>query len=556
MHNSFYVQLMTILALSLLTALVFQRLKMATIIAYICVGVLVGPHALAVVHDPSDFSLLAEFGVVFLLFSLGLEFNLEKLKSMRFTVFGVGSIQVIICSIVFTLAVYLWGGQLSASILIAGALALSSTAVVTKELMNRRETSTHYGQLSIGILIFQDLVAIILLILVPVLSGNDTQLVLWQEVLGAVIRGIALLFVLILIGRWVLPYIYIEISRYQSEEVFVLSTLVVVLLAGWLTHQFHLSMALGGFITGMMFGEGVFRYQVQKDIRPFKDILMGLFFVYIGMALDTEIIAHHWLRLLAFTTALVLIKTILVSAALKMMRVEMSHSIKVGIILAQSGEFGIALMALALSEGIIPAEQSSFVILIAILSMAISPFLIRYSDPLLSFLTRSPEHKHINQDVSYPQQQHVIIGGAGRVGTTLINILNRHNIPYVAIDNDIQNVATLQAQNNNILYGDCSDIDILKNCHLPQASLAVLTLKSIKDAKSVVKSIRKVNQKVSIIVRCYEQGNIEELISLGANHVYPEVLESSILISSQALRLLGINEQYIDQHIKTYRENL
>ena len=343
-------------------------------------GVLIGPYGWALIADPNQFALLAEFGVVFLLFTLGLEFNLSKMLSMKFMIFGLGSVQVIICTMVFALAVYLWGASFDQSILIAGALALSSTAVVTNELSQNHQIHSQYGRISVGVLLFQDLAAIVFLILVPVLAGTQSDHSMSIELLSALGRGVVLFALLMVVGKWVLPVIYREVSRSHSREIFVLTTLVIVLLAGWLTHQFHLSMALGGFITGVMLGEGSFRYQIEKDIQPFKDILMGLFFVSIGMALDVQLVIEYWHRIIGFTLALVVIKTLIVALVIKGLRYHSHDALRVGLTLAQAGEFGIALMALANTQGVIAGEQTSFIILIAILSMALSPFLIRYSN--------------------------------------------------------------------------------------------------------------------------------------------------------------------------------
>jgi CPA2 family monovalent cation:H+ antiporter-2 len=265
MSEELFQQYLIILTFSLIGAVIFRRLGMATIVAYMASGVLVGPHILGFIDNPQQFTLLAEFGVVFLLFNLGLEFNLKKMMAMRFAVFGVGGFQVTACTLVFATAVYLWESNFSTAIMIAGTLALSSTAIVTRELLANRQLHNLHGQLSVGVLLFQDIVAVVFLVLVPVLGGTQ-DVSLASSLMSAAFSAVILLVILLVTGKWILPIIYTEVAKSKSNEIFVLSTLVIVLLAAWLTHSFHLSMALGAFVTGMMLGEGPFKYQVEIDI--------------------------------------------------------------------------------------------------------------------------------------------------------------------------------------------------------------------------------------------------------------------------------------------------
>ncbi|HBC57454.1 MAG TPA: hypothetical protein DCZ03_09855, partial [Gammaproteobacteria bacterium] len=378
MENHFFEELLAIMGVSLVATVVLQRLKMPNIVAYIIAGALIGPHVLSWVKQPEEFAFLAEFGVVFLLFSLGLEFSLPKLIALRRVVFVLGGIQVLFCGVVFGAAVYAWGASLYTSVVIAGALALSSTAIVTKELSSLRQVHSRQGQLSIGVLLFQDLAAVLLLILVPVLAGNETESL--GITLGwALLKGLSLMVALLSVGKWILPHLYHEVARARSEEVFVLSTLVIVMLAAWVTHSFDLSMALGGFIIGMMLGESHFRHQINADIRAFKDILLGLFFVTVGMNVQIELLAEYWPRIILFTGGLILIKTFIVAAIVRIFGDNFPIALQTGLNLAQAGEFGLALLALAVMHRIVPAEQASFIIIVAIFSMAVSPFLLRHS---------------------------------------------------------------------------------------------------------------------------------------------------------------------------------
>lgn len=561
MDELLFQQFLIIFGFSLVGAIVFQRLKMATIVSYIAVGVLIGPSALGLIDEPSRFNFLAEFGVVFLMFSLGLEFSLGKLLRLKFAIFGVGGVQVLTCTVVFALTVYLWGASLNAAIMIAGALALSSTAIVTRELLNNNELHSLHGQLSVGVLLFQDLIAIVFLILVPVLgteSGIDVAtgetLSLTSALTEAVLYSLLLSAILLAAGRYLLPPIYREVAKSNSDEIFLLTTLVIVLLAAWLTHSFHLSMALGGFVTGMMLGEGPFKYQIENDVKPFRNILLGLFFVTIGMLIDLSLFIEFWPRLLLFTVALILIKVLVVSVVVKLLGYSASDALSVGLTLGQAGEFGLALLALALFNGIVPADQSSFIILIAIFSMVASPFLIRHASGLGKRVFGNGPSAAVQPGFNLHLRDHVIIGGYGRLGKTVVEFVEQIGSPYIVIDQNIELVEKSRKAGINIVYGNSNNPDILSLCHLSEARLVVLTFKSVEEGQAIIAGVRQRNADIPIIVRCHNQEGYEEMMSLGAHKVIPELLESSMLISRHVLALLGVDESRVDALIKAHRE--
>ncbi|MCB1669972.1 MAG: cation:proton antiporter [Gammaproteobacteria bacterium] len=555
MSEQLFQQFLVILGFSLFASVLFRRLRMATIVAYIAVGTVIGPSALSFVDDPARFSLLAEFGVVFLLFTLGLEFNLKKMLAMRFAVFGVGGVQVAVCTAVFALVVFFWGATWQAAILIAGALALSSTAIVTRELVNNRQMHNLHGQLSIGVLLFQDLFAVVFLVLVPVM-GQQQEASLLVSLGVAGMNAIVLLALLLAVGKWLLPLVYQEVARTGSEEIFLLSTLVIVLLAAWLTHSFHLSMALGGFVTGMMLGEGPFRYQIQTDIRPFRDILLGLFFVTIGMSLDLSLLLEFWPRILLFTLALVAMKALVVAVSVRVLGFQLQDALSVGFNLAQAGEFGLALMALAMLNNAVPVDEASFISIIAIFSMVISPFLIRHAGAFSRRLVRSEASGARHVPIKLDLEGHVIIGGFGRLGRTLAQFLEQNQVPYIAIETDIDVVEKARRGGSNIVYGNSNNLEILQHCHLSAASLVVLTFKSLEEGKVAISRIRQRHAGIPIVVRCVQQSGFEELVSVGADQVFPELLESSLLISRQVLRILHIDEPEIDRQVEEFRIGL
>lgn len=551
MSETIFQQYLITLSLSLLGVLILRRLNMASIVAYMIVGAIIGPSGFRLIEDPGQFSFIAEFGVVFLLFALGLEFSWKKMLTMRFAVFGVGGFQVLVCTAIFFSAVYIWGGDPAIAFIIAGSLALSSTAIVTRELSNNRQLHNLHGQLSIGVLLFQDLIAVAFLILVPVLADGSNDNLL--AALGTAAANASLLIAILLaVGLWVLPPIYNEVSKSNSSEIFVLTTLVIVLLAAWLTHTFHLSMTLGAFVIGMMLGEGPCKYQIENDIRPFRDILLGLFFATIGMNLNLGLLLEFWPRILLFTVALLSIKAIAVAVVVRLLGYSWKDSSTVALNLAQAGEFGLALIAVALASQLIPTDQASLIILIAIFSMIVSPFLIRHAEVISNklFPVESKNDKHLQ--INLHLRDHVIIGGHGRLGTILTDLLDENGIDYVAIDTDIDAVEEHRSNGKNVVYGDSNSIEILNLCHLATARLVILTFKSIEEGKAAISQIRQSNSTVPMIVRCQNHTHYDELVSLGANHVFPELLESSLLIARHALELLKPNDDSIDDQLRAY----
>ncbi len=557
MDFRFFEELATILGAALLVAVVFSRLRLPSIIAYMVAGAIIGPQLLGWV-EPGRFTLIAEFGVVFLLFSLGLEFSLPRMVALKRPVFGLGGAQVFFTTLIFALTVYWWGATLEAAIVIAGALALSSTAIVTRELAALQQFDSRYAQLAIAVLLFQDLVAVVFLILVPIFGGAADSGIA-QQLGSALAKGALLLVLLMSVGKWVLPRVYHEVARTRSDDVFVLTTLVIALLAAWLTHTFHLSMALGGFVIGMMLGEGPFRHRIDIEIRPFKDVLLGLFFVTIGMGIDLDIVAENAFRITLFTAALIAMNVLVVTALARLMGEHRGAALRVGITLAQAGEFGLALIVVARLHDVLPLEQASFVLAIAVLSMFISPLLIRFVDPIaeriLALWPDTAREEEEPEPLVEHSDGHVIVGGFGRVGQTLARLLERNDIAYTAIENNADVVRRQRQLGANVVFGDCSDPRILAQCHIASARLAILTFTSAAYAKSTIERIRADGIVTPIIVRCQETTDFDELLRLGADRVVPEMLESSLVIGGQMLAFLGLEETEVNRQINDLRLN-
>lgn len=555
---TFFIELLVVLASSLACVVACRRLRIPDLVAYLLAGAIVGPHALGWVRDSEHIRFLADLGVTFLLFELGLEFSLPKLKSFSRSVFGLGSLQVSLTTLAIYGLLHEFGFPGPASWVIAATLALSSTAIVVGELRTLNLLQRNHAQLAIGALIFQDIAAVLLLILLPVLGGGE-DVPLRQQI--ALTFGKAVLLWIVLQGsaRWLLPRMFREVAKTGSEEIFVLTTLMIVLVAGWLTHQSGLSMAFGAFGIGAMLGESEFRHQVELDIRPFRQMLMGLFFVGIGMKLDVSIVRSEWPTLLAGTALLVLCKSAVATFAAMLIGERFSSAGKTGLILAQAGEFGFALIGLAVEVGVVAPAMSSKVLLVALASMVLSPLLIRYSFEITAALARlagakaTPRQREM-QRIPEHLANHVILAGYGRVGQMIAKLLKANGIPFIALDVDGDQVKRGRAQGDSVIYGSCGRIEMLRRCHIDQARLAILTFKSLKEAQRVVGHIRSLGYRLPIVVRARHHSDCIALVDAGADHVVPEMFEASLLMAAEVLALAGLDRAEIERQVALERE--
>ncbi|MEY4563929.1 MAG: hypothetical protein RLZZ618_3206, partial [Pseudomonadota bacterium] len=429
---------------------VCRSLRLPPMLGYLAVGVVIGPHALALAKDSAGMTYLAEFGVVFLMFVIGLEFNLPKLKSMRTLVFGLGFSQVgftvlaavvgnVLLTALFAYTGREWGLGWQSAVALGGALAMSSTAIVVKLMSERLELESEHGRRVMGVLLFQDLAVVPLLVLIPALGSTPEMLM--RALLLAALKAALLLTVLLVGGQWVMRWWLTLVARRKSEELFILNLLLVTLGLAYLTEHAGLSLALGAFVAGMLIAETEFKHQVETDIRPFHDVLLGLFFITIGMKLDAGIVFDRWGLVLLLSLFPVLFKFVLVGTLAKVFGAPTGVALRTGIYLAQAGEFGFVLLTLATQQKLLPAHLESPVLASMVLSMMVTPFLILYSDRIVMRLSSTD---WLMQSVAMTQiakrslnaEGHIIIAGYGRSGQNLARLLDGESIPYMALDLD------------------------------------------------------------------------------------------------------------------------
>ncbi|WP_187394095.1 monovalent cation:proton antiporter family protein [Aeromonas sobria] len=532
-----YTDLLILLFTAVLLVATFRRLGLPVILAYLIAGVLLGPHGLAVITGQSIMQTIAELGIVFLMFSLGLEFSLPKLLAMRRLVLGVGVLQVLLTSLLFFALAWWWGLGLAQSLVVAGTLALSSTAVVIKQLGEQKQLHTRRAQLGVSVLLFQDLAVVPLLVMIPILAQPEVQgSALAAEIAWATLKGLFALLTLLAVGKWLLPLLFHEVARARSDELFVLSALLVALLAAFMTHSLGLSMALGAFLAGMMLGESHYRHQLEVDIKPFRDVLMGLFFITIGMAMDWELVARAWWQVLVCVVLLVLCKSLLVLLAGRLMGERKRDSMAAGIMLSQVGEFGFVLLALALHHGLLDQQLVSLLIGIGIISIAMTPWLVTQAHSLARSLTDPAllTRSGVAQS-GLSKNQHVIIAGFGRAGQTCARFLKIEEIPFLALDLDPERVSEAKLAGEQVAFGDASRRDILLAAGLLRARLVIITFDDRKRVEAMLALIRELAGELKVLVRTRDDSFLEQYKQAGAFEVIPESQEGALMLVSHLL---------------------
>ena len=537
-----------------------RSLKLPPMLGYLVVGVLIGPNALALAKDTAGVKYLAEFGVVFLMFVIGLEFNLPKLRSMRTLVFGLGLSQVLLTMLGTMLghfalvAGYAWllgqTWQMSwqGAVVLGGAMAMSSTAIVVKLLAERLELESEHGRRVMGVLLFQDLAVVPLLVLIPALGSSGEELA--RAMAWAGLKAAAVLAVLLVGGQRAMRWWLTLVARRKSEELFMLNLLLVTLGLAYLTEHAGLSLALGAFVAGMLVAETEYKHQVETDIRPFHDVLLGLFFITIGMKLDWRPVLDQWLLVLLMTTVPVLVKFALVAALARLFRATPGVALRTGLYLAQAGEFGFVLLTLGAERGLVAPQWMSPVLASMVLSMLATPFLVMYSNAIVNKLSASD---WLMQSValtsiakrSIAAERHVIICGYGRSGQNLARLLQPEKIAYMALDLDPDRVRQAAAAGQSVVFGDAARLQSLMAAGLARAAAVVITYHDTASALKILRLVQEHAPKVPVVVRTLDDTDIERLRAAGATEVVPEAIEGSLMLAGHALALVGVPMQRV-----------
>lgn len=550
------VQTLMLLGVTVFIVLLFQRLRIPPSLAYLLVGVILGSHTAGPALEETHIRMIAEFGIVFLLFTIGLSFSLPQIYALRHTILGLGTAQVALTTAAVTLLAWSMGLPLAAAFVVGAVFTQSSTTIISKQLMEQGESQTRHGRLGTTMSVFQDITAVPFVVVIPVLGAAAAS-----EVAGAL--GFALLkalaaFVIVLVsGRFILKPLFHIVAERRSAELFTLTVLFVSLVAAWTTNTLGLSMAFGAFLAGMVLGETEFRHQIETTIRPFRDVLLGLFFISIGMLVEPALLPEIWQAALLGALALLTIKLLIVTLIVRFSGIDMQTAFRTGITLAVGGEFGFALLSIGLEGNIIGTQAAQITLTSVLFSMIAAPFLIRYNQPIAAWLFKSRGqhqlHDAIRPDANSHYHHHVIICGYGRTGQVISRFLEHEAIPFAALDMDPTIVKEARLAGHPVFYGDASDAVTLESIGIDQATLVIIGHDDRTAALRTLQHIKNVNPNLPVVVRTHDESGTEELRKAGATEVIPETLESGMVMAMHSLLALNVPMWRVTQRLQEQR---
>ena len=564
MFSSLELTLM-LLGSAVLGVVAFRMLHLPPMLGYLAVGIVIGPHALGLAAENEASHTLAEFGVVFLMFSIGLEFSLPKFLAMRRIVFGLGMAQVVMTIVATVVFGWFVGRYLSAyfhlswqaSFALGGALAMSSTAIVSKMLTERLELESEHGRKIIGILLFQDLAVVPLLILIPALTKDSDNLAETLAWAGA--KAVVVLILLLFLGQKMVRGWLTIVAKRRSQELFMLNLLLITLGAAWITERAGLSLALGAFVAGMLISETEFKHQVEEDIKPFRDVLLGLFFITVGMLLNIRVVIDNWWLVLLLLCAPVLLKFALIAGLARLFGASNGVALRTGLGLAQAGEFGFVLLNLAGGIKLMDPFVVQVVLAAMVLSMLIAPLIIAKSDAIVMKLAAND---WMMQSLALTKiatrtmaaQKHVLIAGFGRSGQSLATLLTEEKIEYHALDLDPERVQEAQLAGAHVSYGDAGRRESLVAAGIYRASAVVITYANTPAALRLLHMVNELAPTLPVIVRSYDDSDLDQLREAGATEVVPELLEGSLMLASHALIMMGVPLRRVVHRVQAARE--
>jgi len=546
--------ILLLLGASVLAIIVFRRCNLPPILGYLLVGSLLGPHALNLMqNNMSGAHTIAEFGVVFLMFSIGLEFSLARLYTMKRIVFGLGAAQVLLTGAFFMLLMLAFGIAWQYALALGAIISMSSTALLSKLLSERMALDTQHGKEVIGVLLFQDLAVVPLLILIPALGGDQEGIAL--ELAIAVLKGGVLLAAILFFGQGPMKKWFHIVARAKSSELFVLNVLLITLGLAFATEQAGLSLALGAFVAGMLISETEFRIQVEEDIKPFRDVLMGLFFVTIGMYLDVGSLLENWWIVLALVLAILLVKGLIVGLLSYKFGSSVGNALRTALWLCASGEFGFVLLSEARG---MPHDLHQIILSALVIAMLAAPIIVHFSEKIVlrlvasEWLLRSMHLTNIAAQ-SMDTKGHAIICGFGRSGQYLTRFLAMEGIETMALDMDYDRVREAAAAGENVVFGDATRRESLVAAGLSRASVVVVAVAETQVSLKVMHHAHEINPGVPVVVRTFDERDMDRLSQAGAAEVVPEYLEGSLMLASHALVLVGVPLKRVLKRLRDIR---
>ena len=553
--------ILVLLAASVFVVTLARRLGLPSILGYVTVGLALGPHAIGVFPESSTTHLLAELGVVFLLFTLGLEFSWPRMVALRREVFGLGSLQVFGTAAAVALIAHLAGLPWAQSIVLGGVVAMSSTVLIVQQLTERAELNRTHGRLAFSVVLFQDIAVVPFLALAAALDPAAGDAFSIGGALSLVGAGTVAVLVVLAAGRWLLrPLLYV-IANSRLRELFTLAVLLVALASAWASQLAGLSMALGAFLAGMMLAETEYSHQVESVIRPFRDILLGLFFISVGMLLDFQALWHELALILALLASMVVLKAIIAAAATRLFVDSNFKAIRTGVTLAVGGEFGIALLTLLLQHDAIAPEIAQPMIVAVVLGMVLAPFILANNKRVARLLLgeRGPPKTAIEREDAATQavarREHVILCGFGRVGQNVGRVLEAQGFEYIAIDLDPVRVRHARQIGQPVVFGDSADEQVLEEVGLANANAVVISFSDNRTSLAILRSLRRLRSDVPVLVRTPDDSRLHELKTAGATEVIPEAFEASLMLASHVLMSLKVPPTTVMRSVAELRGN-
>lgn len=547
--------ILVLLCAAVVVVAIFRKLNASAVLGYLVAGAVVGPGGIGLIPDNTMTRGIAEFGVMFLLFIIGLELSWERLSAMRKHVFFVAFAQVAATSWLIAAALMFAGVSFAASLIIGGALALSSTALVMQLLQDKRQGSSPLGRLSLAVLLIQDLAAVPLLVIVPAMASSDLSL-LGHELLVVCVKASLALGAILLVGQLLLGKLYRAVASVENPEIFTALTLLIVLGTGFITHEMGLSLPLGAFLAGLLLAETEYRHQVEADVMPFKGIFLGLFFMVIGMSVNFTTLGEQVVLIFTIALAIMSSKAVIVIILCRMFTFPFSVAVQAGLLLSQGGEFAFIVFTQALGNGLIDADWAQILTLAVVMTMALTPVAMAIGE---QFARRSESRRRRGaEDLTKEMSDisnHVLILGFGRVGQTIAKLLSTENIPYVAVDTQVSTVVRARKIGLPVYYGDGSRREVLHAIGVERALAGIITLNNAEAAERAVRGMRSATSALPIITRARDLKDVQALEAAGANVAVSEMFEASLQLGGALLKSVGVAEHEISRLTELFRDS-
>jgi monovalent cation:proton antiporter-2 (CPA2) family protein len=541
---------LTLLGAAVLIVPIFQFLRLGTVLGFLAAGMAIGPGGLALVTEVEQVRGLAELGVVFLLFIIGIELKPARLWLMRRQVFGMGSAQVLVTGLVLTLILLAFKVEARVALLLGLGLALSSTAFVLQILTERHELGSSHGRTAFAILLLQDMAVVPLLALVPLLARPDTSL---GGNLGlAILESLGVVLAVILVGRFLLRPVLHQVALHGSKEIFLATALLLVLGTAVLIEQAGMSMAMGAFLAGLLIADSEFRHQIMADIQPFRAILLGLFFMTVGMTVDLSVLFASPGRIVLLLLALITVKTLVLWGVAHLFGVGRVAARRSALMMAQGGEFAFVLFGAALYEGLLEGVIYQEALLVVALSMVITPLLAMRSRLQDEVAEVEEEGEPLEPSASEDAPE-VLIAGFGRMGQRISSLIRDAGVSYVAIEQRQPLVARGRGNGFAVYFGNAAQADVLHSAGVAHAKLMVVAIDNPEVVRHVVAEVHKLYPQLPIFARGHSRQRCETLIQVGASGVASENLEASMQLARFALTGAGVDDALVDQQLDAYR---